>query len=316
MEMKKKHFIIPLGLIFVFGLWSNAFAESYPNGVLGMKAASLPPPGKYLKNFNVFVMADEMVDKDGNDLPIGFDVLAYVNCTQYIWVTDKKFLGGDYLFDFLIPIWAADVEIAAQNQHLHGYGFGDLILEPFGLAWHGPRYDAVIAAGVIIPTGDQTLPIGTYDQWTGLISFGATAYFDDKKTWSACILNRVEFNTKDRTAQYTRGPDFHFEWGIGKSYMIEKVMLDVGAAGYCQWQIADDKGSPWVVDNITGLAAPGDKGKPDTAYGVGPEVQAFFTEHKIMVNARALIEVGVKSADAGVGRPEGTRIIVTLIKLF
>jgi len=62
-----------------------AFGETghYVNGVEGIKAASLPPPGYYYRLYTVLYSADTMTDEDGDELNIDFDVTvaALVNLT-------------------------------------------------------------------------------------------------------------------------------------------------------------------------------------------------------------------------------------------
>jgi len=34
------------------------------------------------------------------------------------------------------------------------FGLGDIAVEPFGLSWHGDRYDAAVSAGAYVPVGE------------------------------------------------------------------------------------------------------------------------------------------------------------------
>ncbi len=57
-----------LGLVCIlFGTALGGGENEYPNGIEGLKAASLPPPGFYYKMYNVLYTADTLADPDGNE---------------------------------------------------------------------------------------------------------------------------------------------------------------------------------------------------------------------------------------------------------
>jgi hypothetical protein len=56
----------------------------YVNGVEGIKAATLPPPGTYWRMYNVYYSADEMMDDSGDKQDIGFDLKIYTFINQII----------------------------------------------------------------------------------------------------------------------------------------------------------------------------------------------------------------------------------------
>jgi len=76
----------------------------YLPGLEGIKAASLPPPGVYLKDYNAFYVASQKNNAGGYADPGKFDMLIYANVPRVIWITDTKFLGGNVGVDALIPL--------------------------------------------------------------------------------------------------------------------------------------------------------------------------------------------------------------------
>ena len=62
----------PIGALLTAGLFTlpnylQAQATAhYPPGLEGLKAASLPPPGVYLRDYNLFYYADHRNDAQGN----------------------------------------------------------------------------------------------------------------------------------------------------------------------------------------------------------------------------------------------------------
>ncbi|MDP8218557.1 MAG: transporter [Candidatus Theseobacter exili] len=301
--MKKRLFLFVACLFFSVISTVNVFAgetSHYTNGVEGLKAATLPPPGFYWRMYNVFYNADKMMDANGDELNIGFDVSVYANVNRLIWVTDYKILGADYAVDILVPLIYTDISIDAMGLDDDKFGIGDIIFEPFILSWHAAKYDASFGLSVFAPTGeyDASKPASPgKDNWTGMITLGGTYYFDDEKTWSASILSRYEIHGEKDVIDVTPGNDFHFEWGIGKT--LAKVW-DVGVAGYCHWQVTDDKGAD-VTWN---------KSDHDRVFAIGPEVDVFIPSIKTCVAFRSVWEFGAKD------RSEGNCTSIVFTKIF
>lgn len=271
--------------------------NEYPNGIEGIKAGSLPPPGFYYKMYNVLYSADTLTDKDGDEVNADFDLSLFVNAHRFIWVSDMKILGGNYAADVIIPLMNVDLKIGAFGIDDSQFGLGDIAIEPFILAWHGPRYDAAFGLGGFVPSGkyDKTEPASPgKDMWTGMITLGGTYYFDAQKTWSASVLSRYEIHGEKEDTNVTPGDDFHFEWGIGKT--VAKVW-DVGVSGYCQWQMSEDSG-------------PGTTDAKDSVYAIGPEISAFIPSAKLFLNLRSVWEFGAKD------RSEGSFTTLTFTKIF
>jgi hypothetical protein len=272
----------------------------YVNGVEGIKASTLPPPGFYYRMYNVFYNADEYTDKDGDDLDMDFEVSVYAMVNRFIWITNTKILGADFGADVIIPLVYTDIEIGLVGIDNHEFGLGDIVIEPFVLSWHGPRYDASFGLAAYVPTGeyDKNEPASPgRDMWTGMVTLGGTFYFDVEKTWSVSILSRYETHSEKDETDVTLGDDFHFEWGIGKT--LAKIW-DVGVAGYCHWQVSDDSGSDVLWD----------KSIHDRVYAIGPEVSVFIPPATLFASLRSLWEFDAED------RSEGNVTTLTLTKIF
>lgn len=271
----------------------------YVNGVEGIKGGSVPPPGFYYKMYNVYYHADENNDQSGDALPIDFDVDVFAIANRFIWVTDKTFLGANFFIDAIIPLIHTDLEIGALGINDSDTSIGDICIEPLGLAWHGAQYDAAASLALYLPTGhfDINDPVNNGKGfYSFMLTFGGTYYFDADRTWSASFLGRYEVHTDKEDVDLTPGNDFHFEWGIGKSFA---KVWEAGIAGYSQWQVSDDSGSDAV-----------NKGVHDQVHAIGPEVSVFIPSFKVGVNLRALFEYGAKD------RTEGNVITLTITKIF
>src|SRR5438105_424923 len=67
----------------------------YAPGLEGIKGASLPPPGWYVRDYNLFYSSSQFNDAAGNRVgAANLDVLTYANAPRLIWITDTKLLGG------------------------------------------------------------------------------------------------------------------------------------------------------------------------------------------------------------------------------
>jgi len=292
--------IIVIILFTLSGIGHTGETGHYVNGLEGIKAATVPGPGLYYKIYNLLYNADELTDKDGNELDVNFDVSVFATAHRLIWVSPIKILGADYVADATIPFIYTDIEVKATGISDKAFALGDICIEPLSLCWHGSRYDAAFGLAAY-------LPVGKYDQndaaspgkdfWTGMLTLGGTYYFDIKKTWSGSILSRYEIHSKKSKSDVKPGNDFHFEWGIGKTLAKN---WDVGLAGYCQWQVTDDSGSDvsW------------DKSVHDRVWATGPEVSTFLPSLKFGISLR-----GLREFDA-VDRSEGYVIDLNLTKIF
>jgi hypothetical protein len=307
---------ITLGLVGV--MFGVAFGESYPNGAEGLKCATLPPPGFYYKMYNAYVTADKVMDPGGDEaqvmgpdgeVPIDFDAKIFVNAHRFLWISDDiKLFGANYGADVFIPIWYKDIDFNIGSLYDYDdsqWNLGDIIIEPFVLAWHGPRYDASAAVALFLPTGDDEEPADPGENmYTTMFTLGGTYYFDEAKTWSASILGRYEIHHSDYDdTDIKPGDDFHFEWGVGKTLA---QVWDVGVVGYCQWQVTEDSGS-------------GSSSDKDRGYAIGPEVSVFIPPMKLFVSLRSEFEFSTEGGGVTplpLGRPEGNRTWLILTKIF
>ncbi len=303
--MRIKSIILLMCVMFIAGAGEVCLAESghYVNGVEGIKAASVPPPGYYLKIYNVYYTADKMTDGDGEEAPIDFDVTVYAFVPRFIWVSKMSFLGGTYGADIVVPIVSTDLKIGALSLEDDQFGLGDINIEPLLLSWHGPKWDGAFGVSFYLPTGsyDATEPASPGKGfWTGMLTAGYTQYFDANKLWSFSVLPRFEFHGEKDGADITPGSEFHFEWGVGRT-MPRTWIWDVGVAGYCHWQVTDDSGND--VD-------PDTKSTHDRVFAVGPEVDVVIPQSKLIFNARGLVEFNA------VDRSEGMTLGFTIIKIL
>ena len=213
----------------------------YVPGIEGIKGASLPPPGFYFRDYNVFYVAEQLNNGAGQSAgPGNFQALTYAQVPRVIWITDTKVPRR-------LPrrgrLAAADLP---ERQGGAGYnsstfGIGDFFAEST-LSWHLKQFDIGAGAGFWAPTGDSASPPTTRPgsgYWTPMLTLGATWYPDEAKTWAISVLNRYEFNTEDRDTHETPGQAWTMEWGISKT--LAKT-IDCGIVGYYQQRVTQSTG--------------------------------------------------------------------------
>jgi hypothetical protein len=270
------------------------FDGHYPSGAEGIKAATLPPPGFYLRDYNLFYYAD---DFPGG--PPDFKAFAYIQAPRAIYMTKFKILGANYGLDLLVPFYYGDVEFKTPAGKFTDSTFtmGDLQFEPLLLGWHWKQFDVGAGYAVWAPTGDYNRngdrPSRLLGKgfWSHMLTAGATWYPDQEKTWSISALNRYEFHMENEHNEFTAGDTDTLEFGLAKS--VTKY-IDLGLAGYYQKQ-------------ITGYD-PAGYGPMDYVVGLGPEISAFCPKLGLFASLRYVRELDAKA------RPEGNTVTLTLTK--
>ena len=264
----------------------------YPAGAEGIKAASLPPPGFYFRDYNFGYFANELPGG-----PRDFSVDAYIQAPRLIWISDWKILGANYGADLIVPFGWQQIKIGPSTYRIvhRDFGLGDIQIAPVLLAWHGKQWDAAFGYAWWAPSGDYSTAnpasIGK-GFWSQMFTFGGTYYFDPEKTWAVSLLNRYEFNQPNQDLNYRPGQILTMEWGLSKS--LTKT-IDVGLIGYYQQQTTDDSGA-----NVTKLHA--------HVVGVGPEISAVCTKLGVIASLRSVREIEAAY------RPEGNLLTLTLTK--
>jgi hypothetical protein len=277
----------------------------YNYGLEGVLGATAPPPGWHYRMYNLWYNPNTFKDNKGNTAPFNFDLNVFASAQRLIHVTNVKILGADFLYDFVVPLLDQEVTIGPFTDS-HSFTVGDIEIEPFGLAWHQPRWDAVFALAVVLPTGhfegnEPASPGLGY--WSGRLTLGGSYYFDDKKTWSVSLLTRTLINSRQEDTEVRPGAEFVAEYGLGKECMINNTwMIRPGLTGASYWQISDDS-KDFAPGQIVA-----DQHKQ--AHAIGAEINIFYLPMLFQVNLRYLQEYGVENG------PEESRFIATLTKSF
>jgi len=289
-------FVLVAGLAALPGLLQAQPSAHYVPGFEGIKGASLPPPGIYVRDYNLAYYATRVNDSAGRSAgPPNLDSFFYGNVPRVIWITDTKFLGGYVGVDALLPLIYKSLTAGSYDSST--FGIGDLFAEST-LSWHPKQFDLAVGAGVHMPTGDS--PSQAYQMttraglgyWTPMLTAGATWYIDQEKTWAVSALNRYEINTEQRDTHITPGQAYTLEWGVSKT--VAKV-VDLGVVGYYQQKVTTDSGTGASKDR-------------DRVAAIGPEVSVAFPKQMLFISLRYDYEFMAEA------RAQGHTFTLTLTK--
>ncbi len=270
----------------------------YVPGSEGIKAATLPPPGFWLRDYNSFYYADRLNDNKGDKISAADPkATIYANVPRLLWITDVKVLGGYMGVDALLPFVWTQLKVNGPGGQFDDrtFGVGDAFFEGTW-SWHLKQWDFALGAGAWAPTGDSNAKNPTYaglGYWGEMLTAGGTWYVDEEKRWALSVLNRYEFNQEQEDTDVTKGQAYTVEGGL--SYGLTKT-LDVGAVGYYQQLVTGDDG-PAALQREHGRVA-----------AAGPEVSLFYPPAMLGVSLRYEYEFLAES------RLQGHTVTLTITK--
>jgi hypothetical protein len=286
----------------------------YVPGIEGIECATLPPPGYYFRDYNVFYFAEDLNNWTGHNVAsAGFQAMVYATVPRAIYISDFKVLGGNLGGDVVLPFVYSSYRNAPSPAGLISgstFGVGDFYGEGT-LSWHPKQFDIGFAAGFWAPTGNsggpsqppQTQPGSGF--WTPELTLGVTWHPDEAKTWAISELNRFEFcNSEWNHTDVTPGDAWTAEWGISKK--VIKTM-DVGLVGYYQQRVTASTGTA----SMWGVQLTGEQLFPySRVAAIGPEVNVFIPSLKLWTQIRYNYEF---MAD---NRARGHTVALVLTKAF
>lgn len=287
--------LIFLGLVLAAVESRASETGHYSPGVMNIRDYIVPDPGFYGVLYNYFYTTNRLNDSNGDKVSSiqigpkgGVKVNVDVNMDMYavapafIWVSDWKILGAKYAV-YLAPTFAnSNVSTALSTETGLGinpttseFNVGDLFAMPIWLGWAMTHWDAALGYGFYAPVGKYATETITFPRvgprtvtsadniglgfWTHQFQ-GSLAWYPwaDKRMAVATALT-YEINQNKKDFDLTPGQHLTLNWGISQYLPLtddEKLLLEVGPAGYSSWQITDDSGreaqNPSVHDQVHG----------------------------------------------------------------
>ena len=279
-------FILVLAMIFC-SIHSTFAAEGGGSAYLGgnedFMAGALPGPGFYSIVYAFHYTADELMDGNGDKVPVDFDLDVTGTTFRFIYVSDMTLFGASVAWHALIPVVDSQVEIAQKGVDASTTGLGDIIVSPIILGWHLSKNFHVIGAL------DVWLPVGEYDAndlssigrnyWTMAPIIAPTYISNTGFEISAKLQYLINFENSD--TDYTTGHEFICDYTVGQhlgSWMF-------GLNGMLYLQTTDDEDSGGDIGN---------KGK---AFSIGPAIQ--YNYKNMFFNAKVQFDTNVENRPKG-----------------
>ncbi len=232
-------------------------------GTLGLQAGSQADTGIYAIDQVLFYDAHDLIDRNGNSLPVGLNANAVGNMFGVAATFLVVPLATYTTTAVGVPVSWTSVNTQEPEASLDRFGLGDLFLQPLQLGWRTGPVDIIVGYALYIPTGHLE-PGGQDGVGNGYLthepSAGGTLFLGDRHRWTVSALASVDVNGRMRGIDVTRGATLQVQGGVGATLF---PMFDVGVAASGLWQLTDDSG--------TALPEPL-HGARDRIYAAGPEV--------------------------------------------
>ena len=207
----------------------------------GLKSGSQAPPGTYVAVPLYFYTADQIKDRNGNELRTGSLDAAVFGIALNI-VTTKRLAGATYGFLVVLP-WANNrVQGVNDFDSNPGAGLTDMFVQPINLGWHKPRADAMVAYGLYLPTGryddgaDNNTGLG---MWAQELLFGTTVYLNETKRLHAASTATIDFQSEKENSSTKVGNILNLEGGVGADFLGGG--LTAGLTYYGTYKLSDDR---------------------------------------------------------------------------
>ena len=267
MKLNRKAILAAAG-VFVLS-WSPALAlepgaaAQTKAGVLIGASAGVPPPGIYMFN-QVFTYQANLAGPGTSAIGAKTGVHANVDVQGFLFVPGWTFLGATYDAVIAQPFVDTSVgtPINAQFSGVH-----NTYIAPVELSWKlgTSGFQFKTGLGIYTPDGTQTGATKLGNQGAPYWTFQPEAILSYLANgWNLSAAVYAEFNTQNRTTNYTSGDVLHADFTATKT--VGKWTL--GPVAYYVGQVSNDSCSSVTCQ---------------TTYGVGPASVAALTNNRYNV---------------------------------
>jgi hypothetical protein len=262
--------------------------------------------GLYYLTFNFLYRTSELKDFQGNSELSDLSINSFVSTHNFIWRTNKKFVGADVAF-LVAPEFGSQSQAAllnaqgrpTENFSARNFGFGDLTVRPVFLGWSGRKYDFATSYQFVAPTGKYSTgsPANVgLGMWSHQFIGTAVGYTGQRKKTAYMLSTVYEVNTSQRGLDDIPGSNLGFEYGI--SHLLNR-RVEIGLGGFAFLQATNDSGTDAV-----------DRTNRNRLNGVGPQINVWPVAEKMSMGVRAIWEYGAR------GRFQGYRVELSLFYVF
>jgi len=220
----------------------------YPVGMSATNSGVTPDAGITYSNVFIFFSRDEQKDAHGEVVATGQNSIM-MDMNTFVWVS-KKEIGflGDAVFSAAATLPVANNSLSSdENGALSGGGgFADSYYQPFILGWRKQRIAIRAIAGFLAPTGRFSAGANTNvgsGYWTPVVASGQTIYLSENGATALSAFQMYEFHTTQAGTMIHPGQTFDLDYSLTHTLALPRnLRLQVGLAGYGQWQMTDKTG--------------------------------------------------------------------------
>lgn len=263
---------------------------------------------------------------DERHLNVSVNLDMYVLAPSLIWVSPWKILGAKYAA-VVVPTFAnasllgaayGSLGVAGKTTSADTFAAGDMFVQPLWLGWSMPHWDLSTAYGFYAPIGKfgtetVNLPSGAsvavpnsdnigLGYWTQQFQ-GAVAWYPwTNRATAVTAALTYEYNSPQEGTEVKYGQILWLNWGISQYLPLtkdQKLLLEVGPAGYYEWQISDTTGS--LVQSPDARS---------TVCGIGGQIGLTYVPWDLVLNFRGFQEYHAEA------RVQGSSFSINLVKKF
>jgi hypothetical protein len=218
----------------------------YPVGMSATNSGITPESGFSYSNLLAIYSRDTLRGTHGEIIDTGNQSVV-MDLNSFVWVSKKKILGGaKFSASATLPVANNSLTSDTTGRISGGEGFADSYYQPFILGWETKRAAVRAVYGFLAPTG--SFKAGASDNvgsgyWTHALSSGQTFYLTEDKQTSVSIFQMYEFHTVQEGTRIHPGQTLNLDYSLTRTVGFgEELRLQLGLAGYNQWQTTDKTG--------------------------------------------------------------------------
>ena len=220
----------------------------YPVGMSATNSGVTPEAGFTCSNLFIFFSRDEEKGSHGEILATGQNSIL-MDMNSFVWVSNKEIarLGGAvFSASATLPIANNSLTSDVNGALSGGGGFADSYYQPFILGWRKQRFAIRAIYGFLAPTGRFSAGANTNvgsGYWTSVVASGQTIYLDRSKATALSAFQMYEFHGTQEGTMVHPGQTFNLDYSLTHTFPLQRsVRLQLGLAGYGQWQTTDKHG--------------------------------------------------------------------------
>jgi hypothetical protein len=268
----------------------------YPVGMSATNSGVTPEGGFSYSNLFVFFSRDEEKGPHGEIVATGQNSIM-MDMNSFVWVSNKEIslLGGVvFSASATLPIANNSLTSDVQGTLSGGGGFADSYYQPFILGWRKQRIAIRAVYGFLAPTGKFSAGASTNvgsGYWTSVVSSGQTIYLNPSKATALSAFQMYEFHGTQQGTMVHPGQTFNLDYSLTQTFALQRtVRLQVGLAGYGQWQTTDKHGPNITVEQAAARYK---------VNALGFAANALLPEQKVSVGVKYFREFECRSTFQG-----------------